>query len=478
MNRQSRSKRQKSLEGMFGKSENSQAILNIASTVITGGINFFTIPLFTSILGAADYGTVTLYVSWVQIMSLLVGFESNGTFAQANVAFSEGEQRSYQKSVFILSMLSFLAISMICLLLNNYITVFAGIDRALLLFVLLQSFGASCIKLLNFRFIFCKNAFNNFLLSVGLSLSTSIVSIVLIFTIFAAEPAYGRVVGLALPTLIIGLSVSGLVFCDSSTKFKLRYWRFCIPLCIPLMLHSFGQVVMNQTDKLMLQWMNCGASAVGVYGLAATITNLLLVIYGALNNAFVPFYIEDMKNHRIQSLTKRYRRYIPLFTLGLVLFVLISPDLVTVMAPPEFGGAKTIVLLLAIGAYCVFCYSFPVNYEFYKIRSKAVAIGTLSAAAINVGLNYVLVPDLGAVGAAISTTLAFFALFVFHSVVAIAIDRDNKVPYKLLSIGLLIVIGVATLTFICSDFILIRVPIAVLVAMLIILHLCKHKSFF
>ena len=72
-------------------SANRLAFFNILGPVILNGINFFTIPIFTRLLGAANFGVVSVYTTWMQVLTIVMGVQTGGTIATARVHISEYE---------------------------------------------------------------------------------------------------------------------------------------------------------------------------------------------------------------------------------------------------------------------------------------------------------------------------------------------------------------------------------------------------
>ena len=71
---------------------NTVAIFNILGPIILNGINFFTIPVFTRLLGTENYGLYTIYYTWVNTFTILVSLQASGTIGVANVRM-EGKQK-------------------------------------------------------------------------------------------------------------------------------------------------------------------------------------------------------------------------------------------------------------------------------------------------------------------------------------------------------------------------------------------------
>ena len=134
--------------------------------------------------------------------------------------------------------------------------------------------------------------------------------------------------------------------------------------------------------------------------------------------------------------------------------------------------------ILIVGYYLVFCYSFPVNYEFYLRRTKSIAIGTLSAAVLNIILNLALIPVLGLIGASLATLIAYGMLFLFHSIMVNRMDINNGLPYVKLLVGILVVLVFAFLATLLRDITWLRLGIGFVIAILLARQLLKEKAFF
>ena len=469
----------KTLRNVFNSaSENSQAFFNILSTGIVGGINFITLPIFTNALGTENFGEVSLYLTWVQIFTLFIGLQSSGTFASASVAFPKNEQTSYQKSILVFSLICASVLCTASLLFLEQLSYLFSLDKFVVVCILIQSLGAYCISLFNNRYIFTKQAQKNFIISLLLCVVTTIGSLILVFTLFSSNTSLGRILGLAIPNIIIGAALAIPLLLNKNAHIRIKYWLFCLPLCIPMVFHSLGQLILGQTDRIMLQWIGGGLTIVGIYSLGATIAQLLSVVYTALNNAFVPFFYEDLQKNNTEQLNQRFNRYIKLFMLGTLFFTAISPELILLLSGSDYWDATIVTPILIVGYYLVFCYSFPVNFEFYLRKTTSIAIGTLAAAVLNIVLNFVLIPSLGLLGAGISTTVAYGLLFMFHSLMAYKMDRKNGLPYKKLLSSLVCVTIVAIAITIFRDQTIIRLVFAGLVSILLVRHLLKEKAFF
>ena len=132
--------------------------------------------------------------------------------------------------------------------------------------------------------------------------------------------------------------------------------------------------------------------------------------------------------------------------LGLALFVNDASRIVT--PDPDYANVSGLVLLIAGGFGWYGLYFVTVNVLFAAGRTRAVAVAVGAAAALNAGLNWVLVPRYGIAGSAFATLVAYVALSVWTGVSAERISRANypwRVPVLLSAlVGGLWAVGIPT----------------------------------
>lgn len=461
-------------------SENKMAAFNIASTAIVASINFLTIPIFTRMLDTSGYGLVNIYVAWVQICTMIVGLQSQGSIGSAKANLADDEQSSYQLSVLVMSVFPFAGVMLGCCVFAAPLSNWLAMPAPLVICMPLQSFGAFLVSFFSMRFIFEKEAQKNLMISVGLCIASTALSIFLIVFAFpSADAFFGRVLGLMIPNLFIGLLLLAiLIVRRGKSSIKVKYWRFCLVLSLPLVLHGLSQVLLSQTGKIAIQQM-WDDSLAGIYSIAVVVVGLMSAIYNALNNAFVPFMYDDLAG-KTTELVKRshFTNYLTLFTEGSCAFVLLSPEILKVMSPESYWAAIDVLPLLVIGQYCVFLYSFPVNYEFYKMRTASVAVGTVLAAFLCVLLSFSLTSHLGMHGAAIATMIAYLALFLFHFCIARYRLGDRNYPARSLFGGLALVVVVAIGCYSLMDYVFARWAIGVCLLVAALFRIWRNKTIF
>ena len=460
-------------------SENRIVIFNIASTILVAGINFFTVPIFTRVLDTEGFGIISIYTAWVQICTVFVGLKADGSIGSAKANLSESEQDSYHLSILILGLLSFAVALALVLIFMPAISSALAMDPILIIAMAFQSLGSFVVSLFSMRYIFKKQAQYNFVVSVGVCVATTAVSLLLILFVFTDDGAYmGRVLGLSLTYFVVGLVLFVRFFVHVSCRVKYGYWKFCLLLTMPLIFHGLSQIALAQIGKIAVQRID-GNSTAGVYSIAVTIVSVLNAIYNALNNAFVPFMYDDLAGKTGKETKQRhFRNYMLVFTLVTCAFTLMAPEILKVMSTREYWDAIWVLPFLIVGQYSVFLYSFPVNYEFYSMKTASVAVGTTMAAILNLALSVALVPLLGMMGAAIATMGSYLALFLFHFLIARYRLGDRNYPASAYAAGLIAVVFVGAITFPLAGLLVIRWVIAVVLLVLVIGRVIKNRAIF
>lgn len=459
--------------------ENKNAVYNILGTVCFNGINFFSIPIFTRLLGPEQYGITAVYTTWVGIFSIILGLQVQGSIGTAVARLGKKEIQGYLSTI----LLGGLGFSFFCLFLgwifSERICQILLMSKTVLGLMGVQSVGTFIITFSGIAFVFYKQAKESFIVNVITVLSTTGVSLFLILYYFSPETRYlGKLYGMVIPISLIAIGIAGYFIKSGYHNLSLHYINFCLPLCIPLVFHGLSQIILGQSDRIMLQHM-MGNESTGIYSFMIMFSSVLIAIYGALNNTWVPFYYDDLKSGKIKEITLKTENYISMYSIIVIVFAFWAPEVIKIFAPPSFWGAIDLVPLFALGNYFNFLYSFPVNFEFFHKTTYTIAIGTVCSAIVNIVANYVMIPYWGLWGAALSTLLARILLFTFHEIIAAYIlpydyhySMGNFMPG-------IILVTMAVIGALClKDFSLMRWIIGILFACIWVYSIYRRRRLF
>lgn len=395
------------------KKSNKILFLNILSTVLTYGITVFTAPVFSRLLGTSGYGVTSVYSTWVNIVAIAFTLSTFGTIVNARVEYPEEDQPKYQSSIMLLSLLVFACCGVLVLLFAGPIGQLLRLNKLLLCLILFHGFGCFCLNFLNSKFVYEFKAGKNFVLSMVIMLTTVALSLLLVFLFPEGQKHYGRILGMGGIYGLAGVLICVYILWKGKTGYNREYWKLCLSLSIPVVVYSLSDVVLGQSDRVMLQSM-MGEAQAGLYSLAFNFGSIMFTIFGALNKSWVPFFFDDMKQGRRDALKNQARNFLELFTVLAVGFVLLAPEVYHVFASKDFWSGTNLIPIFVSSYYLNFLCTFPVNYEYYRKKTKVVAIVTISSALLNVLLNYLLIQRMGATGAALATALSHSVQFGLH----------------------------------------------------------------
>lgn len=215
---------------------------------------------------------------------------------------------------------------------------------------------------------------------------------------------YGSLIGALLTCLTMFICFNKHVRLNFSRDILLENIKYGIQV-VP---KSFTGFVNRFFDKYMINAM-LSTSAVGVYNIGQTITNALNVLMGNVWMSFQPACYRAVFDQGEKASTEVGRiftifSYLTLFPV--IIGILFAEEIVHIVAPPSYYGAIDIIIILAAGITTqTFGMYIGVQYAYSKKPFwifPVTVIGTIC----NVGLNIILIPKYGIVGAGVATMIS------------------------------------------------------------------------
>lgn len=410
------------------KKQNKVAFFNILSTVLLKGISLFSAPIFSRMLGTNGYGIVSIYNTWVNVSAIALTLQTNGTLVNARVEYPEEEQHKYQSSVMFLSLAFFLVCSTIAVIFLPQVSWLLKLPSLLVLLMLFQSFGNFCVHFLNNKFTYEFKADKNMYVAVGIALSTLILSVILIQLMPPEINYYGRILAIAITYGGMGVAVCSHVLYKGRTFYNREYWKLALTLALPVVFYRLSDLLLGQCDRVMLQRI-MNESMVGQYSLAYAFGGIIFTIFEALNHSWIPFYFEDMKLGRKERMQSQAKNFLETYTVLAVGFILLAPEVYHIFASREFWAGTALIPIFVTSYYLNFLCTFPINYEYFHKKTKAVAAVTVSISVLNIGLNYVLITNIGVAGAALATAVAHGIQLAGHYIYVRYVMKKGDYPF-------------------------------------------------
>lgn len=411
----------------------------IVGNLLIKGIAFFTLPLFTRLLSTSDFGNFNLFLSYEGIVSVIMGLGVAGTIKTAYFDYKDDYKKYYSS---ILSLIIIFCITSD--IVANIILLVSGIQskgiwsRGLINLLIIYSTATSLYNIISTNYVIEIDYKKNLGISFFYTISSIIVSIVLCLTIFGDTRYLGRILGNAIPLILMVFAISVNTVSNNKCIVNKQYWKYALVMGIPLIFHSLSLVIMQQIDKIMVD-SYCGSNSNGIYSYACTISNILTIILSSLDSAWAPWFYSNLNKRNYEELRRNNRKLVVMFGFLCIIFSLLSPEMVNILAPDTYSTSIYSLVPLNISVFVNFMYMFSVNQEYYFKKTKFIAFGTILSAIIDIGLNYLLIPRFGSYIAAYTTLISKMILFILHWFICRQVDKNRVIELHILILSFIIV---------------------------------------
>ncbi len=182
---------------------------------------------------------------------------------------------------------------------------------------------------------------------------------------------------------------------------------------LPTVPHGLAFYIMSAGDRVIIERLD-GLIAVGRYQLAYAIGSIGFVILNALSLAWTPVLFRASEESRWPLLSDTSAAIAWLAALLAGILAAGAPLALDLIAPVDYELEPLVPVSAFVAASLVpWVIFFAASQALIWIgRTGALAVSTIGAAAANVGLNLVLIPAWGLVGAAVATLIAYVLLAV------------------------------------------------------------------
>lgn len=189
---------------------------------------------------------------------------------------------------------------------------------------------------------------------------------------------------------------------------KVEGLRELLTFSVPVFLASLSHLVVSRLDLLLLGYFR-GAEEVGLYRAAVTVASMVSFLLGAMNTAFAPLISElhhSGKNRELEAMYERVTRWVLMVALPLCVIICIFSSNVLQIFGRGFKEAWEPLVILAIAQLCNSATG-SVGFLLQMTgKERWFMVNYMISAAVNASSNMVLIPALGATGAAIGTGLS------------------------------------------------------------------------
>lgn len=381
------------------------------------GINYLTMPIVTSIVSTSDYGLISLYNSWYEIIAIIASL----TLIKPDITniglYSYSDNRwKYLSSVLGLMAVSTTVLTVIYILFAQPVSEFFKLPHSLMKLMLISCYALPATAVWKYKQRYEYRYVSTFLVLVGSALTAQIISIAAVWEAKRLGCANLAVVKLW-SAAAVNVSVAAVIYvyiCRKGRKLiNFPLWKTTLLIIIPLIPHYLGFSVFHASDKIMISRM-VSTSKAGIYSLSAEIATIGMLFWSGLSVSLIPFMHKHLGIKKFNAINALLKPAMVFAAAVCIAAALTAPEIIRILATKEYLEGVYAVPAAAIGLFMAILYDVFSCVTFFNKKTVMVMIATITAAITNIVLNYVFIKRFGYIAAGYTTFLSNAVLAGIH----------------------------------------------------------------
>ena len=448
-----------------GKKTLKSGFYHMIANIISMFVSLITLSLLSNMMSTSDMGISTSFITFQTVISyicLLAIYTSiNRVLLEKNIDFNE-----YFSTITIFSIISVVVCYIIYLFFQDYVYNILEFDINIMTFLFLTILFENIFLYIYTKWNFYNNYIKCFIYNIITSPLSQILSIVLVLVM--NNKYWGRIVGLKFLPVIIGFILMFYILYKGKFKFNPKYLKYALVLSIPIVSHLIAQVILSNSDLLMIKGM-IGASEAGIYSVAYTIGNVLFTTIMCVLKPWSPWVYRRIENDEIDAVYNN-SKFIVLANFVLAVgLITIAPEMIRIFLNKSYLESMYLIPPICLGMFFQGIYILFYDVEYYYKKNKNIALYSILTAIINIILNYIFIKLYGYIAAAYTTFVSYLILSVMHYIGMRKIDKRKIINIKSILFYSILLIGLSFINLFYIESILIRYILFVLVIISILI---------
>ncbi len=376
-------------------------------------VAIITTPIYTGMLTTADYGRANTFNSWIDVFNVFACLCVVYSIGRAKLDFPDRFDE-YMSSLqglsssfgFILLVLAFIFRESLSGWIHYEVPLAVGLFAYLCVAPSVEYMMQKC----RYEYRYKENILISVITCVG-----QVALSILLMLLFNDRRYIGKILGVMLPTAIMGVVFYIRFIVKGKVFYNREYWTYALKIGLPMIPHALALILLAQMDRIMIKGI-CGDGDAGLYIFGYSFATLLMIFTNAIGQAYLPWFNEtlfDGERDRIRQIQKK------LVLLGCFLsfgFIAVSPEALMILSISNnsYWIAKYVVPPIVLGTLAQYFYTNYVNVEIFCKKTSIIAMGSCLAALINYILNYAFIPRFGYIAAAYTTFASYIVLMLMH----------------------------------------------------------------
>lgn len=390
------------------------------STVVGRFLTFLLTPFYTNVLLPGELGVAATVYAYLAFLNVVYGYGMEAAFMRYTASKEIGSKQQNFSIPFLSVAATSLLFTLVILWQRDSLAVLGGVSMRnssiitysgwILLLDALAIIPFASLRMERKARMFAALKLFNIIATVSLTL------VFLFHFRWGVEGIFlANVIASAGTLLLLIPTIAG----NFTFKWDATLYKSLLRFSLPTVPAYIATIMIQVIDRPILQSLTDEAT-VGIYQASYRLGIFMMLIVSMFDFAWRPFFLSNANEPNAKQIFARVLTYFILFTTGFFLVIsFFINDIVTlpiyhgksIINPLYWGGLNIVPVVLL--AYIFLGISNNLVAGIYiKKETKKLPLITFVGAAVNIGANYLLIPYMGIMGAAIATLLSYAIMAV------------------------------------------------------------------
>ena len=393
------------------------SIIYLGSSVLNKAIPFLLLPILTNYLSPKEYGVLSIFQLMVSFFTAFIGMNMSMNVSKNFFKYSKNQMSLLIGQILMILSVTTLIYFIIALATSFFYQEIFSVPTNWIVIIPLISFMIM-VNTLNLTLL--RNEGKAILFGLFEIVNTAVNMGVTLFLLLMYN--YGWY-SMALGTIAayFVFFILSFLYMKKNGFVTLKYdkteTKNVLKTSIPLIPHVVGGIILTLSDRFFIEEM-ISLEMVGIYSVGYIFGMVVVLFTDAFLKAWSPWFFRmlsdpnDAKKRRVVKYTYLYI----IGTFGIAFGIsIVAKFILPYVVDERYQGAEDYIFWVALGYAVHGVYKIFFPYLVHINKTAFLGFSTLFAAALNLVLNYFLIKEYGAIGAAYATfiSFAFTALLVF-----------------------------------------------------------------
>jgi O-antigen/teichoic acid export membrane protein len=383
-----------------------------AANLIAASIPFLLTPFLTRTLTPEEYGYISLFEIFLQLLSPLIIFGGDGFFSSNYFKLSQLKRKKVQLNLLFFPLVTSFLVLLVLLFIYLFIGNPTGFNTTFIFLLVPAAFLQSICALIYAKLQMEGKGALYLWIRVSGPVFGGVITVFLVY--FANLNSEGRILG-----IILSFALSAFCCFIILTKegiFQHKISKEIVNNALffgkGMIVHSWSGVLFFSSDRVVLGYMS-GVRELGAYSVALQFGLVMAIAQTTFSQIWSPFLLKKLESNCTNKSLKHYEimAMCILSIIGLIVAILIEPFYYFLVGE-EYLFAKNVAYWVVASYVMLGFYKVFTVYFFYSLNTKSLSRITFSVAVFNVLFTILLISYLGMIGAAIATFISSVIFFI------------------------------------------------------------------